>query len=91
MAKGEALDHNQSASIGCTQGPPNQDRARALKEGVIRVRIESHATHPDRWIAIQGSRSNVFYNASQRLQPDAPSKIRRLRHNQNGPRWTVSS
>ena len=88
MAKSKALDqmkNNRSASIECTQGPLDHDRERALKEGVITVRIESRATHRDRRIAIQGARSNAFYNASQRLDLDSPSNIRRPQHNQNGP------
>ena len=68
------------AWIAWTQGPPDHISARAIFKGVITVEIESRATHPDRRIAIQGARSNAFYNASQRLHPDAPSKIRRLRH-----------
>ena len=36
--------------------------------------------HLDRQIVIQGARSKAFYNASQTVHPDAPSKIQRLRH-----------
>ena len=63
------------AWIAWTQGPPDHISARAIFKGVITVRIESRATHPDRRIAIQGARSNAFYNASRRLHPNAPSKI----------------
>ena len=43
---------------------------RALKEGVITVVIETYAIHLDRQIAIQGARSNAFYNASQRASSE---------------------
>ena len=79
------------AWIVWTHGPPDHDCARALKEGVITVMIETSAMHLDRQIAIQGARSSAFYNASQRLHLSASSRIGRLQHNQNGPRWTVSS
>ena len=51
------------AWIVWTHGPLDHDRARALKVGVITVRIETRVTHPDRRIAIQWERSDVFYNA----------------------------
>ena len=65
--------------------------ARASKSGVITAVIASRGMYPKRLIAIQRRRSNAFYNASQRPHPDAPSEIRRSRHNKKGPRWTVSS
>ena len=46
-----------------THGPPDHDRACALKVGVITVRIEMRVMHPDRRIAIQRERSDAFYNA----------------------------
>ena len=79
MAKSEALDHNQSALMKLTRGPSITISARVKKEGVITVVIEISAAHLDRRIAIQGTRSKAFYNAYQRLHPDATA-IRRLRH-----------
>ena len=40
------------AWIAWTRGPPDHDRAHVLKAGVIIVRIEMRAMHPDRRIAI---------------------------------------
>ena len=57
--KGLAKRH---AWIAWTHGPPDHDRARALKVGVITVRIETRVTHPDCRIAIQRERSDAFYN-----------------------------
>ena len=87
--RGIKLKGNQRASIECTHGPHHRDHACALKKEVITVVIETSAAHLDRQIAIQGARSMVFYNASQTAHPHTPSKIQRLRYNQNGPRWTV--
>ena len=58
------------AWIMWTHGPPDHDHARALKEGVITVVIETSAMHLDPQIVIQGARSNAFYNASQRASPE---------------------
>ena len=59
MAACEASDRaiEYRASIGCTCGSLEMINARALNEGIITVRIESRATHLDRRIAIQGTRS----------------------------------
>ena len=54
MAKSEVLDHNQSALMKWTRGPPITISARVEKEGVITVVIETFAAHLDRQIAIQG-------------------------------------
>ena len=89
--RGIKLKGHQSASIECTRSPPHHDHARALKKEVITVVIETSAAHLDRQIPIKWARSKAFYNASQTAHPDAASKIRRLRYNQNVPRWTVSS
>ena len=53
---------NRSAWIAWTRG-----RTRALKEGVITVVIETYAMHLNLQIAIQGARSDAFYNASQHI------------------------
>ena len=39
VARIEALDHDRSAPIECTRGPPNLIKARALNKGVITVLI----------------------------------------------------
>ena len=39
VAKSEALDHNRSATIECTRGPPHLDHARGYLKGVITVVI----------------------------------------------------
>ena len=39
VAKSEALDHNRSAPIECTRGPPHPDHARGYLKGVITVVI----------------------------------------------------
>ena len=56
--------------IKCFVSPPDHDRARALKVGVITVRIETRATHPDRRIMIQRERSDAFYNAHRRASSE---------------------
>ena len=51
------------AWIAWTHGPPDHERARALKVGVITARIEMRAKHPDCRIAIQWENPDAFYNA----------------------------
>ena len=62
------------------EGPPDQDQTRAQILGVITVQIEPWWEHPDRRIAIQGAKSECFYNPSQAMHLDPPSRIRRSRH-----------
>ena len=69
-----------SASIRCTHGPPDRIKRTCFLKGVITPLIKRAGAHLDRQIVIQGTRSKVFYNASQTAHPDAPSKIRWLRH-----------
>ena len=57
-------------------GPPDQDQTHAQILGVITVQIEPWWEHPDRQIAIQGATSERFYNASQAMHLDPPSRIR---------------
>ena len=53
MADRGALDHDRSAPIEWTRGPPDPINARALNAGVITVVMGSVGEHRDRWIAIQ--------------------------------------
>ena len=69
-------------------GPLDDHQARAQISGVITVQIEPHREHPDFRIAIQGAKSEHFYNASQAMHLDPPSQIRRSRIFRNGPSWT---
>ena len=54
------------AWIVWTHGPPDHNRARALKVGVITAQINARGVHPDRRIVIQRERSDAFYNAYPR-------------------------
>ena len=54
----------------------NDHQARAQISGVIAVQIEPRGELPDRQIAIQGAKSERFYNASQAMHLDPPSQIR---------------
>ena len=80
-----------SALIGCARGPPDRITRTWLIKGIITALMKRRGAHLDRPIAIQEARFKASYNAYLKLHLDAPSTIRRLRHFQNGPRWTVSS
>ena len=54
--------------------------ARAFIQGVITVVMRSGGAHPDCPIAIQGAKTERFYNAYQAVNLDPPSQIRRMRH-----------
>ena len=54
------------AWIVWTHGPPDHDRARALKVGVIMAQISRVGVHPDRRIAIQRAQFDAFNNVNPR-------------------------
>ena len=60
MAEIGALDHDRSAPIEWTRGPPDPINARALNAGVITVMMRSSGEHRDRWIAIQRQQIEAF-------------------------------
>ena len=62
MAEIRALDHDRSALIEWTRGPPDPINAGALITSVIMVLIRSYGDHCDRQITIRRRKKGAFYN-----------------------------
>ena len=94
VVEAEALDRtaDQSSRVDrvYVQSIASRSRTWLFKE-IITVLIKWRATDIDRQIAIQGAKTHAFHNASHQASSGPSIKIERLRLNQNGPRWTISS
>ena len=71
---------NRRASIACATGHRRSINARAFIQSVITVVMRSGGAHPGRPIAIQGAKSERFYNAYRAMNLGPPSTFRRTRH-----------
>ena len=64
---------DRQASIAWSADHGRSINARAFIQGVITVVMRSGGAHPDRPIAIQGAKTERFYNTYQAVNLDPPS------------------
>ena len=76
-SRGLEVHRSSSTHVAILRSYNGSDETRRGRISTIRSRFEGRAFR-------------LLYNTSQLLHPDAPSKIRQMQHNQNGPRWTIS-